>query len=81
MSKFVDVETKMHWLEVIDNFDELSLVGPTNCENDGLEPLSDFFALKIYQIMLPKLNEFVKKYKKGVDKNVEKDREQSDSVE
>ena len=81
MSKFVDTETKTHWLEVIDKFDELALVGPTNYENGELEPLSDFFALKIYQIMLPKLNEFVKKYKKGVDKNVEKDREQSDSVE
>lgn len=71
MSKFVDTETKKSWLNNIANFDELAVVGPASSKDGGLDPLSDYFALKMFQEMLPKLNEFVKKYKKGEDNNVE----------
>ena len=73
INKFFNQDLKNRWLEIIVDYDELALVGPSNCKDGGIEPLSDFFALTIFNSMLPKLNEFVKKYKKGDNTNVEEE--------
>ena len=73
INKFFSIELKNKWLESIEGFDELDVFGPSNRKDYGIEPLSTYFALTIFNSMLPKLNEFVKKYKKGDNTNVEEE--------
>lgn len=60
IEKYWDLDRQNAFMSTINKYEE------SNDEyEDNLDKLSSYFALKVYSDMLPKLNQFIKKNKKG----------------